>query len=164
MKTLADLKRDAADGKIKLELLERYGKTGEDLPPRCRGIRQVKKVNTVAITLITANGLTSELRFDSAKLVEYTGEFLTIYEPGERDLTEQEQKILNEWQRIEKEYTEQNPFCETYWKKKQYFDSCPYPYLMGNGSVKGKRYSYNQKIIDNQIRGNAILKYKVYNQ
>jgi hypothetical protein len=165
MKTLADLKRDAAAGKIKLELLERYGETGENLPPHCRGVRQVDKVNTVAITLITADGLKSELRFDSAKLVEYTGEFLTIYERGERDLTEQEQKILDEWQRIEKEYTEQNPFCETYWKKKQYFDNCPCPYLAGYDSVNGKRYrAYNQKVIDNQIRGNAILKYKVYQQ
>ena len=28
MKTLADFKRDAASGKIKLEMVERYGKTG----------------------------------------------------------------------------------------------------------------------------------------
>ena len=41
MKTLADFKRDAASGKIKLELVKRYGKTGEEIPERIRGIRIV---------------------------------------------------------------------------------------------------------------------------
>ena len=75
---LADLKRDAASGKIKLELVERYGKTGEEIPERIRGIRTVSKINTVAIFLANADGVESELRFDSAKLVEYDGKSLTI--------------------------------------------------------------------------------------
>lgn len=29
MKTLADLKREAASGKIRFEMVERYGKTGD---------------------------------------------------------------------------------------------------------------------------------------
>lgn len=41
MKTLADFKRDAASGKIKLEMVERYGKTGEEIPERYRGIRTI---------------------------------------------------------------------------------------------------------------------------
>lgn len=49
MKTLADLKRDAANGKIKFELMERYGKTGDEIPEKLRGIREVEKVNTVGI-------------------------------------------------------------------------------------------------------------------
>jgi hypothetical protein len=47
MKTLADFKRDAASGKIKLEMVERYGKTGEEIPERYRGIRTIQSVNTV---------------------------------------------------------------------------------------------------------------------
>lgn len=164
MKTLADLKRDAANGKIKFELLERYGETGEAIPERCRGIRTVQKVNTVGIMLVTADGLTSELRFASAKLVEYDGKFLTIYERGERDLTEQEQKILAEWKRIENEYYQQNPYGNSYWKKKEYFKNCPCPWLAGHETIRGKRYTYNGKVRDNQIRGNAILKYRVYEQ
>lgn len=49
MKTLADFKRDAASGKIKLEMVERYGKTGEEIPERYRGIRAIQSVNTVEI-------------------------------------------------------------------------------------------------------------------
>lgn len=163
--TLAQFKRDAADGKIKLEMIERYGETGEAIPERCRGIRTVQKVNTVGIMLVTADGLTSELRFDSAKLVEYDGKSLTIYERGERDLTEQEQKILADWQKIEDDYYKQNPYGDAYWKKKDYFKHCPCPWLAGFDTVRGKCYrNYNGKILDNQIRGKAILKYKVYVQ
>ena len=162
--TLAQFKRDATSGKIKLEMVERYGKTGEEIPERLRGVRTVQKVNTVGITLVTAEGLTSELRFESAKLFEYDGKSLTIYERGERDLTEQEQKILADWQKIEDDYYKQNPYGDAYWKKKDYFKKCPCPWLNGYETVKGKYYNYNGKILDNQIRGKAILKYRVYAQ
>lgn len=161
---LADLKRDAASGKIKLELVERYGKTGEEIPERIRGIRTVSKTNTVAIFLANADGVESELRFDSAKLVEYDGKSLTIYERGERDLTEQEQKILADWQKIEDDYYQRNPHGDAYWKKKDYFKNCPCPWLAGYETVRGKYYKYNGKVLDNQVRGNVILKYNVYAQ
>lgn len=161
---LADLKRDAASGKIKFELVERYGKTGEEIPERIRGIRTVSRINTVAIFLANADGVESELRFDSAKLVEYDGKSLTIYERGERDLTEQEQKILADWQKIEDDYYQRNPHGDAYWKKKDYFKNCPCPWLAGYETVRGKYYKYNGKVLDNQVRGNAILKYNVYAQ
>ena len=164
MKTLADFKRDAASGKIKLELVERYGKTGEEIPERIRGIRTVSRINTVAIFLANENGVESELRFDSAKLVEYDGKSLTIYERGERDLTEQEKKILADWQKIEDDYYKQNPYGDAYWKKKDYFKRCPCPWLSGYETVRGKYYNYKEKILDSHVRGNAILKYNVYAQ
>ena len=118
MKTLADLKRDASNGKIKLEMVERYGKTGNEVPETIRGIRTVSKVNTVAIFLANNDGVKSELRLDSAKLVEYDGEALTIYARGERDLTEQERKILADWQKIEDAYSQSNPYGDVYWEKR----------------------------------------------
>lgn len=166
MKTLADLKRDAANGKIKLELVERYGESGDEIPERLRGIRTVSKVNTVAIFLINNDGVESELRFGFAKLVEYDGENLTIYTSGERDLTEQERKVLADWQQIEDDYYQSNPYGDVYgyWKRKDYFKNCPYPWLAGHETIRGKRYNYNGKILDNQVKGNAILKYRVYAQ
>ena len=162
MKTLAQFKRDAASGKIKLEILEWFGKTGDEIPKRIRGIRTVSKVNTVAIFLVNDDGVESEMRLDSANLVEYDGESLIIYMRGERDLTEQERKILTDWERIEDEYYRKNPYGESYWKKKDYFKHCPCPWLSGYETVRGKYYNYNGKVIDNQIKGNAILKYRVY--
>ena len=48
-KTLAQLKRDAKNGNLVLEMVERFGKTGEDIPPRLRGPRPLVDSNSVAI-------------------------------------------------------------------------------------------------------------------
>lgn len=152
MKTLADFKRDAASGKIKLEMVERYGKTGEEIPERYRGIRAIQSVNTVGIMLEIADGLTSSLDFPPAKLIEYDGKSLTIYERGERDLTEQERKILADWQKIEDDYYKQNPYGDAYWKKKDYFKKCPCPWLAGYETVKGKYYNGNKTNISLILR------------
>lgn len=163
MKTLADLKRDATSGKIKFELIERYEKTGDEIPERCRGIRTVKKVNSVGILLETADGKTSELEFCPAKLIEYDGKTLTIYQAGTRELNEIEKLILAKWKRVQEEYEKKNPYCSSYWKMKEYFDknNCPCPYLAGWEKVRGKRYM-NGKVVDDSIKGKAILKYNIY--
>lgn len=163
MKTLADLKRDAANGKIKFELMERYGKTGDEIPEKLRGIREVEKVNTVGILLRSAEGKTSELSFVSAKLIEYDGKTLIVYQAGERELNEMEKLILAKWERVQKEYEEKNPYCNSYWKMKEFFNkkNCPCPYLSGFEKIKGKRYM-NGKILDDAIKGKVILKYNIY--
>lgn len=162
MKTLADLKRDIISRKIRFELIERFGKTGAEIPERFRGIRTIEKVNTVSALLKNPEGMTAEFRFPSAKLVEYDGETLTIFERGERALTEQEQKILADWKKIEDDYYLKNPYGDAYWKRKKYFNSCSCPWLAGYETVKGKYYKHNGKVLDSQVRGDAILKYRIY--
>ena len=162
MKTLAQLKRDANNGRMNLELIEWYGKTNDDIPKRLRGVRKVKKSNTVALILINADGKESELRFDSAKLIDYTDDSLIVYAPAQRDLTEEESRVLKEVQRLEKEYYKQNPYGEFYWQQKRYFTNCPCPWMSGYETVRGKRYMYNGKVMDNSIKGDIILKYKIY--
>jgi hypothetical protein len=49
MKTLAELKRDAKAGKISAILVERFGKTGTDIPEMLRGKRKVIDANSVGI-------------------------------------------------------------------------------------------------------------------
>lgn len=160
--TLAELKRNAAQGNMSLELIERYGDTGDALPILLRGVRKVIKVNSVGLSMLCSDGHSSEMRFKSAKLVEYDGDTLTIYEAGQRDLTEQEKQILAEWERIQAEYIARNPYSDTYWKKKDYFAKCPCPWLAGFETVRGKYYMYNGKVRDNQVRGGVILRYKVH--
>lgn len=163
MKTLADLKRDATSGKIKFELIERYGETGDKIPERCRGIRTVKKVNSVGILLETADGKTSELKFCPAKLIEYDGKTLIIYQAGTRELNEMEKLILAKWERELKEYESKNPYGNTYWKMKEFFDknNCPCPYLTGWEKISGKQYT-NGKVADDSIKGKVVLKYNIY--
>lgn len=159
MKTLADLKRDANSGKMYMLMIERYGST--DIIDRLKGVRPVLRANTVSVTLRNQTGEESEMRFQNAALTEYTGDTLTIYNAGERDLTPEEKAVLNQAEAEKERYKKENPYSESYWHMKQFFKNCPFPYLAGNETVKGKKYQYNGKIQDNQIKGNAILKYKI---
>ena len=161
--TLAELKREAAAGTIKFEMTERYGETGDKIPERCRGIREVKRVNTVGIMLVTADGKESELRFDSAKLVDYNGEFLTIYAAGERDVTAEEQAVLDGAKAIQDRHLRVNPYGNGgFWECKQFFKDSPCPWMSGYETIRGKRYNYKGKVVDNSVRGNAILKYRIH--
>lgn len=60
MKTLAELRRDARTGKMSMEMLEWYGKTGEDIKANLRGIRKVEGANSVALLLRNNEGNISE--------------------------------------------------------------------------------------------------------
>lgn len=157
--TLSAFKRDAASGKISLELLERYG---DEIPEKMRGIRKISKVNTVGVSLVNEHGEESELRFGSAKLIDYDGKFLTVYEPGQREPTEEEKKVLDKWNAKAEKRLKENPFAEIYWTKKDYFANSSCPWMSGHETVKGKRYLYNGKVLDKSIRGKQILKYAVH--
>lgn len=161
--SLAEMKRQAAAGKIKFELTERFGKTGEEIPEYCRGIREVARVNTVAIILVTADGKESELRFNGAKLVEYDGKSLTIYAAGERDVTPEEQSVLDGAQKIRDRHMKVNPYGNGgFWECKHYFANSSCPWMAGYETVRGKRYNYNGKVVDNSVKGRAILRYTIH--
>ena len=165
MKTLVQLKQDAKSGRMSMEMIERYGAYGEQIPEKLRGIRRVVGANTVALHLQNNDGNISELQVKCASLVEYDVDTLVVYEAGLRDLTDEERTILAEWKRIEDEHIKQNPFGDTYWKRKNYFATCTCPWLDGGDAVRGKRLEYvcgTPKIRDNSIKGEAILKYRVY--
>ena len=165
MKTLVQLKQDAKSGRMSMEMTERYGAYGEQIPEKLRGIRRVVGANTVALHLQNNDGNISELQVKCASLVEYNADTLVVYEAGLRDLTDEERTILAEWKRIEDEHIKQNPFGDTYWKRKNYFATCTCPWLDGGDAVRGKRLEYvcgMPKIRDNSIKGEAILKYRVY--
>ena len=161
MKTLADFKRDCKAKAIRLELVERYGNTGDKIREHLRGVRSILKVGTVKITLVNGDGRESALWYPKATLLEYDGEMLTIYQPAEREPNEQEREVLAGAQAI----------CDSlpdwdcgYWKLKRYFANSPCPWLDETGEyIKGKRYSRSSgKVYDEAIKGAAILKYKVY--
>lgn len=164
MKTMAQFKRDAASGKMSLELLERNGSA--DFPDRLKGVRKVTKANSVEITLVNQKGEGSCMRLGRASLMEYDGDSLVMYNPGYRDLTEQETAILAEGQRIRAEYEQRNPYGNAYWTMKDYFKNCPCPWLAGFGTVRGKQLVYGRdekKLIrDSDVKGDAVLKYHVY--
>jgi hypothetical protein len=158
MKTLADLKRDARTGRMYMLMVERFGST--EIIDRLKGVRPVIGCNTVAITLRNQDGKPSDMRFEAATLTEYTGDTLTIYEPGKRELTPEEQAVLNKAVAERKAYEEKYPHSGSYYIGRSYIDKSRFPYINGDKTIHGKRYDYKQ-IIDNQIKGETALKYKV---
>lgn len=165
MKTLAQLKRDAKEGKLSLEMIEWYGKTGEDIPTRLQGVRKVTGANTVALMVLNADGEKSELRLDSANLIEYSDDALVVYTPGYRDLTENERKMLDAWEAEQKAYLERYPMADTYWQKKKFFEDRKTSWLLGYDMVHGKKYiAYKGKVMDRAVKGDAILRYKVHTE
>ena len=160
MKTLAQLKRDAASGNMILTLIERFG--GTDFPDRLKGDRKVTGVNTVALKLTNKDGLESELRYNAASLIEYDDDHLTVYNPGYRELNDQEKSVLKQAQEKIEEYKAKYPYNDTYWIKRSTIEKSPCPWLSGSGVIKGKRFDVGRNMIqDRAIKGEAILKYNV---
>ena len=98
MKTLADLKRDAKSGTLEAKMIVRCGST--DIPEQLSGWRKIIDSNSVAIFVLRHDGKKSELPLKKSSLVEYDGDSLTVYSAGLRDLTEQEQRVMDGWKQI----------------------------------------------------------------
>ena len=164
MKTLTELKRDAASGKLKLELVERFGKTGESIPERLRGIRSAVGVNTVAIKLQNGNGEVSELRLPRSSLVSYDGKTLTVYQPGLRAVTDGEREVLRGAEAVKACYEQQYPGSDPYYKLVRYYAESPCPWMRPYGDEKqGKRYdAQKDKVLDRSVKGEVALRYLVH--
>ena len=163
--TLAQFKRDAATGKMGLELVERYGKKTNDFY-----ICPVVEVRTKSIKLKKKDGTMSILDLDYASLVEYDGENLKVYSIGLRELNDLEKSVMEGWKKITDtdEYKEQayrdavTDGSSTYYKDKYYFLNSPCPYLYID-EHKGRKYDYNTgKLYDPKVKGDCMLVYKVY--
>lgn len=161
-KTLADLKRDAAACRIALEIVERFGDTGEAIPEKMRGIRRVVRVNTVGLFLLNSDGRESEMRFSAASLVDYDGETLTIYNPGKREPNAEEKAVLAEEKTLLE--SKQNSYDGGFWAKKAFYAKCACPWMAGWDEIRGKKYeTFSGLVRDSAIKGDPILRYKVHN-
>lgn len=162
MKTLAELKREVNTGKLKFEMIYRFGVA---IPEKMQGLRQATRASSVAIMLLNNQGQESELRIDTAKLIDYDGETLTVYQAAERDLTEEEKAIKAKEVAYVDEYLKRNPYGEPYWQEVAFYkEHKDFAYLSGWDEHKGKRYTYNGKIFDKSIKGEKILQYKIYRE
>ncbi len=159
--TLAQLKRDANSGTLLLEMVERYGDTGEAIPKKLRGKRKVLQTNSVTLILLNADGEESTLYIDSAKLIDYTDDALVVYNPGLREPTDEEKKDLDEINSIYKKYAD--TYNGGYWQGKDFGMKSSCPWMLGYDKIRGKRYeSHNEMVRDDAVRGEKCLKYKVY--
>lgn len=144
--SLSQLKHFALNCGVKLELIERFGKTGEDIPPKLRGIRSIYAVHTKSFDLLSEDGSTSSLEIERAALVSFDGPMMTVHKAGIRPMNDKEKAKMAAWQ------------------KKAFFEG-EFSYLF-NGEKAGKSMVYRKDdvpmILDKSIAGEPILVYKMY--
>lgn len=150
MKTLAELKRTANSRTVEARIIFHSGWT-EGLPERLLGWRRLVRANSVSI-FFEKDGKESELRIRNAKLTEYTGTSLTIYKIGQRDLTEEERKAMDEWEALEKTIP---PYESAYWRRKDFYKKRGMEHLLDG-------YDFNTgKVRDAQVRGEIDIQYEL---
>ena len=164
-KSLAQLKIDI--GNLEFKMVYRFG---EDIPERLQGWRKAIGANSNSITLLNADGRESWLELERASLVEYTDNSLTIYNAGLRELTAEEQRIMDGWKAKSstKDFQERmwadamTDGSSTYWSEVAYFGKNNAKYLMGTEWERGCKYDYNTgKVYDKKIKGNVQLQYEI---
>ena len=136
-KSLAELKRDAKGQKIELKM-KQAGVWADGLPERLQGWRRAVNSNSNSITLLNADGKESWLGLECASLVEYTDNSLTIYNAGLRELTAEEQRIMDGWKEKSntKEFRERQwadamtDGSSTYWAEVAYYRKHNVPWAM----------------------------------
>lgn len=158
--TYAELKRMADSGEYVAQMTYRYG---ADIPERLQGWRKIVKSKSSGLVLQNADGRPSDLRIDSAKLVDFDGETLRIYGPGLRDLTEDEKAILQAEKATVEACMKDHPFGEPYYDRVRFYrDHKDYEYLAGWDVVRGKKYfAYKNQVQDNSIKGCLELAYQI---
>lgn len=168
-KTLAELKKDCKNGLIEVEM-QAAGMWANGLPERLKGWRRAIGANSVAVFFLNSEGKKSELQLSNASLIEYTENTLTVYKPGARDFTEDEKRILREWEKVTEtpEYklqAERDIYTDgstTYYKQKYFFKDRNAEYLLGYDWQAGKKYDYNTgRVLDKKIKGEPELVYNV---
>jgi hypothetical protein len=167
MKTFAELKRNADSGNYYIEMVYRYG---DEIPDRLKGIRQLVGSKTKAILIRTNDNKVSQLDIDNTNLIDISDNALIIYNSGFRELTNQEQEIMNIWKKIANEPDNQKQ-AETdlltdgstmFWKKKGFFTGLNAGYLLGHEKEKGEKYDFNTgKIRSDKVKGDKIMEYRI---
>lgn len=105
----------------------------------------------------------SFLEYPKNSLLEVTDKGFKVFECGERDLNDEEKRIMenqpkdDEQDRIDL-MTDGN--C-MFWRRKAYFKESGCYYLFGTETQKGKHYNFNTKRIkDDDIKGELSLEYE----
>ena len=164
MKTLTQLKKDLQIGD-KITLIE------APTMPNHRNLNTeryiVKKQgNGVYLSQQRDDKSGSFLEFPNAKLVEYEGDEIRVYDPRKRPLTEEEQLIWDHRPSTREENEEQRKMDALagtslmYWANKDYF----YKKGMGHFNESTSRFIFHRHdmtMIDKQLKGEMVLRYQI---
>lgn len=154
-KTLEDLKRSIKVGTRLKMVYNKYKKITKE-----NEIREVTKIQTNGFWLGE-----SFFGYPPASLLDFDGKRITIYEPGIRDLTEEERNVINNLPSRRKENKEifeidmMTDGNRAYWMDRAYTKKVGAEWFWGWS--KGKRFTYNDggKMVDKKIKGDKEREY-----
>ena len=171
-KSLAQLKRDAKSGTVFMEMVERFGQTGDGIHERLRGVRPLVDANSAAIMFRNRDGQISEYPIRRAALVDYDDDFLTVYRFGHRPLTDAEAAALAEWKAIEATPEHQRKLhadamtdgSSTYWQWKAFWHNKGMEYMSCFDTTAGHGRYYDpaiNEVWDVNVRGDVEIRYRI---
>ena len=162
MKTLADLKRDLKVGDS-ITLVE-----APTMPKhRYLGVKRFvvkKQGNGVYLNEDPTAKAGSFLEFPNAKLTDYDGNEIRVYQPGNRELTEEERRVWDnrpskrEENREMLEYDLMTDTNIMYWRDREYFGKQD----MKHFNTSTNRFIFHRHdmtITDKQLKGDLELRY-----
>ena len=161
--TLTAFIRETKKRRVRLELIERNGKTGKDIPQSLRGARLVLDANYKRFILVDKYGIEHKIDMpESTTLFEYTNGEVRIYAAAERDLTAEESREMLKWERKKRFFEHKNPNSDTFFLQRDFFSKSKFPWLEGVEVRDGKVYDAKKnKVIDYKQRNKIKELYKV---
>ena len=167
---LAELKRKLQKG-VALKMVNFSGITDPEDPKgkgRIGKTRYIVKAqsNAIALNLDPNAKDGSWLEFPSASLLEITDNGFRIYEPGERELNEEEKRIIaNAPKDPEQDRIDAMSDGSTmYSRRKNYYEESGLGYLYNNQWEGGLYYDTNKnKIKDKKVKGDILYEYEFVN-
>lgn len=165
MKSLASLKRDLNIGDS-ITLIE----SPQRLDNSRLGVKRHvvrKQTNGVYLNKDKNASRGSFLELPNAKLVEYDGNEIRVYDAGVRPLTAQEQAAYDNRPSARPENQERIEYDLMagtnimFWRDKKYFKDMGMGYLHYENSNRYKFHSYNMTVTDNQLKGDLVLRYLI---
>lgn len=165
MKTLTDLKRDIkiGDSLVLVEAPNMPNHKYLNLP------RYIVKIQTNAICLNEDKEAKSGSYMDlpNAKLIEYDGETIKIFEPQNRPMTTEEKYIFDNMPSKRPENAERvandmlSDGSSMYYADKKYLKDNGMEYLSGGETIRGLYQNSDNTIRDEHLKGQLILSYKL---
>lgn len=187
----SELFRLGKSGKLSMKRISMYGITKKDLDDKIakgvklssweeRSLKTGSYDNFRKVTKVSGNDLYLEgsaFSIQPASLLDFVDNTIVQYYPGEREMNEEEKKVMDEWASISstEDYKKQAAIdimtdsSTTYWRQKAFFQSKSMEYLFLE-TVRGCRISntsfaedgYNL-IIDNKVKGKvaSVYEYKI---
>lgn len=187
----SELFRLGKSGKLSMKRISMYGITKKDLDDKIakgvklssweeRSLKTGSYDNFRKVTKVSGNDLYLEgsaFSIQPASLLDFVDNTIVQYYPGEREMNEEEKKVMDEWASISstEDYKKQATIdimtdsSTTYWRQKAFFQSKSMEYLFLE-TVRGCRISntsfaedgYNL-IIDNKVKGKvaSVYEYKI---